>query len=201
LIADHSQSTGPDKEKWKTRVDGLLDKFFERFFPTTIVDKPGSPNVMVEVSCEPAKKCNPDQTSFKAYTSRWLAVTAQLCPWAAAKIKPKLQGSAQGAAKQCSGGDSGSWCGQNWNADVWDGFQGVGEQMSALATIGANLISQKPLTAKTGGTSEGDPNAGSILPHFTPYKISTPDKAGAGVVTFLAVFTMLMAAWWMVDGD
>jgi mannan endo-1,6-alpha-mannosidase len=158
---------------------------------------------MVEVGCEPAKKCNPDQTSFKAYTSRWLAVTTQLCPWTADKIMPKLRESAMGAARQCSGGDVGSWCGQSWNAPVWDGFQGVGEQMSALATIGANLIkvAPKPKTAKTGGTSEGDPNAGTEVPKYKLYKISTADRTGAAIVTFLAMFTMLVGAWWMVDGD
>jgi mannan endo-1,6-alpha-mannosidase len=192
-------STGEDRQKWKTRVDGLINKFFERFFPTQVLDKPGSPNVMVEIKCEPEKKCNADQTSFKAYTARWLAVTTQLCPWTVDKIMPKLHDSAMGAAKQCTGGNTGNWCGQNWNSDVWDGFQGVGEQMSALAAIGANLIKSapKPMTAKTGGTSDGDDGD---RPPIRLKNISIADRTGAAIITFLAIFGMLFTAWWMV-GD
>jgi len=158
---------------------------------------------MVEVGCEIAKKCNFDQTSFKAYTARWLAVTTQLCPWTADKVMPILRASATGAAKQCIGGDTGTWCGQNWNSDVWDGFNGVGEQMSALATIGANLIKSapKPKTSKTGGTSQGDPNAGGNQPRYKFYTISTADRTGAAVLTFVTLFCFLLSAWWMVDGD
>lgn len=178
------------------RVDGLIDKFFERFFP-------GLPNVIIEISCEPDRKCNPDQTSFKAYTMRWLAVTTQLCPWTTDIVMPKLRESAMGAARQCSGGDSETWCGQSWNATEWDGFQGVGEQMSAMAVIGANLIqkSPKPLTARNGGISEGDPNAGNLIPKYRLYPVSTADRTGAAIITFLSIFIMVLASWWLVYGD
>jgi mannan endo-1,6-alpha-mannosidase len=198
------QTNGDRQHKWKTRVDGLIDKFFERFFPRTINDRPASENVMVEIQCEPKKTCNPDQTSFKAYTSRWLAVTTQLCPWTAPKIMPKLRASAQGAARQCSGLDTGDWCGQDWNSDVWDGFHGVGEQMSALAVIGSMLVdkgARKPTTARTGGTSESDPNAGiDKVPQQHWRKITKADEVGAWIVTVFAVGATLGLAWWMV-GD
>ena len=41
---------------------------------------------------------------------------------------------------QCSGGSDGVTCGQTWNSTTWDGKDGLGEQMSALAIIQNNLI-------------------------------------------------------------
>ena len=161
-----------------------------------------SPDIMVEISCEYAKICNPDQTSFKAYLSRWMAATTQLAPFVKDQIMPKLQASAQGAAKQCSGGDTGSKCGRNWNSGQWDGFNGVGEQMSALAAVQANLIdkARKPVTADAGGTSKGDPNAGSGKNTEVKYQtITLGSKVGAGILTSVVLAVMFGGAWWMVD--
>jgi mannan endo-1,6-alpha-mannosidase len=159
---------------------------------------------MVEIQCEPKKNCNADQTSFKAYASRWLAVTTQLCPWTVPTIMPKLRASAQGAARQCSGLDTGDWCGLDWNADVWDGLHGAGEQMSALAVIGSMLVdkgARSPTTARTGGTSESDPNAGiDKVPQQHWRRITMGDRSGAWIVTVLAISAMMGVAWWMV-GD
>jgi mannan endo-1,6-alpha-mannosidase len=203
LIYALLQSKGAAQEKWKTRLTGLLDKFFSVFYPKTINGQPGSENVMVEILCEPSRRCNPDQTSFKAYSSRWLAVTTQLAPFTAGRILPKLRASAQGAARQCSGGDGGDWCGQNWNSPIWDGFKGVGEQMSALSAIGAVLIekSPKPVTVRTGGTSEGDLTVGQDGRKNQLSKITGADRTGAAILTFLMVLCISSTAWWMVDGD
>jgi mannan endo-1,6-alpha-mannosidase len=161
-----------------------------------------SPNVMVEISCEWAKACNPDQTSFKAYLSRWMAATTQLAPFVKDQIMPKLQASAAGAAAQCSGGDTGTKCGRNWNSATWDGYTGVGEQMSALAVVQSNLIgtTKKPVTEKSGGTSKGDPNAGmgkQVELHYGA--ITTGSKTGAGILTALIMLVTVGGAWWMVD--
>jgi mannan endo-1,6-alpha-mannosidase len=155
---------------------------------------------MVEVHCEAKKNCDPDQTSFKAFTARWLAVTTQLAPFTSSKIMPKLHDSAKGAAQQCSGGDDKTWCGQNWNTAEFDGFRGVGEQMSALAVIGATLMEknevQQPVTEDTGGTSKGDPTAGTTvrLPYYLP-KLTTGDTIGASLLTAavsIALFAMVI---------
>jgi len=157
---------------------------------------------MVEISCEWAKNCNPDQTSFKAYLSRWMAATTQLAPFLKDQIMPKLQASAQGAAQQCIGGDTGSKCGRNWNSGTWDGYTGVGEQMSALSVVQANLIdkAKKPVTGNSGGTSKGDPNAGGGRNTAVKYtKITEGSKAGAGFLTALVMFAMVGGGWWMID--
>ncbi|KAF2664554.1 glycosyl hydrolase family 76 protein [Microthyrium microscopicum] len=200
----YSIKKGSEQEKWKTRLSKHLEKFYSTFYPTKYANAPTSPNIMVEINCEEKRICNPDQTSFKAYTARWLAVTTQLAPFTASAILPKLRASAEGAARQCSGGDGGNWCGQNWNTGTWDGFRGVGEQMSALSAIGAPLIekSAKPVTAKTGGTSEGDANAGLGGPTAVRMnRITNADRVGAALLTFLMILCIIGGALWMIVGD
>jgi mannan endo-1,6-alpha-mannosidase len=161
---------------------------------------------MVEIQCEGKKgdeACDRDQTSFKAYTTRWLAVTTQLAPFTASKIMPKLRDSAKGAAQQCSGGNEKTWCGQNWNVAEWDGFRGIGEQMSALAVIGTTLLEneevQQLVTQDTGGTSKGDPTAGITVryPYFLP-NIQTADTVGASIITAVASITLAGIWIWII---
>ena len=160
---------------------------------------------MVEVACEPQITCNNDQPSFKAYLSRWMALTSQLAPFTKDYIMAKLQASAKGAAAQCSGGSDGVTCGRQWYNSTWDGKYGVGEQMSALSIIQANLISKvnPPLTAQSGGTSKSNPGAGGgedALANNPDLRrtITTGDKAGAGILTAIAVGGLLGTMWWIL---
>ena len=191
---------GPTQQKWRTRVEGLLNGS-EVFFP-----KEHGGNIMVEVACEPKASCNYDQPSFKAYLSRWMAATTQLAPWSYDYIKPKLRDSANGAAGQCSGGEDGETCGRFWYTTKWDGKKGVGEEMSALSVIQSNLITRvkAPVTQQKGGTSIGNPSAGSQGDHpqtvTDPYEghpVRVVDKAGAGVLTGVVIIGVLGATWWM----
>jgi len=58
-----------------------------------------------------------------------------------------------------------------------------------------------PLTKSTGGTSASDPNAGTTSPNaqsdtpMTP--ITTGDRAGAGILTFLIIVGVIGGAWWI----
>ena len=171
-------------------------------------------DIMAEVSCEfPAKEtCDYDQPSFKAYLSRWMALTTQLVPWSAGIIMPRLQASAVAAAGQCIGTttaeNTGTVCGRRWYQTVWDGFSGVGEQMSALSVIQSNLISKvaPPVSANKGGTSKSDPTAGSSgndgnvvsTNPVTTRAISTSDKAGAGILTAISLVLVLAMTWWII---
>ncbi|KAF2402412.1 mannan endo-1,6-alpha-mannosidase, partial [Trichodelitschia bisporula] len=184
---------------WKKRVQGLLDVSLKNFFP--LVNPQGQTlphNAMVEISCEWARSCNPDQTSFKAYLARWMAATTQLAPFTFNPIMLKLQSSARGAAMQCSGGDDKVTCGRDWNTAIWDGFSGVGEQMSALAVIQSILITKapRPVTSTSGGTSKGDPNAGGQAKGPRVDKVTKASKVAAGfLTTFLMVATLGLAAF------
>ena len=114
-------------EPWGTRVQQILDGALSLFFPTEY-----GGNIMSEFQCEPSSNCNNDQSSFKAYLSRWMAVTALLVPSTRGQIMAKLQTSAVGAAGQCVGGDNGRMCGRRWYSADWDGSSGVGQQVRVL---------------------------------------------------------------------
>lgn len=186
---------------WADRLQGFLNHT-SYFFPE---DK-GS--VMVEV-CEEKQLCNIDQWSFKAYLSRWLAVSAQLAPFTHDQIMPRLQHSATAAAKTCTGASDKSsesyMCGSRWYQDSFDNSGGVGQQMSALSVIAANLVDQvaPPYSADTGGSSKSDPGLGSggsddNLPVQAP-PVTTGAKAGAGILTAIVLITTVGGAWWMID--
>jgi len=160
---------------------------------------------MYEAECEPASNCNNDQQSFKAYLSRWMAATTLLAPWTYDTImNTYLFPSAKAAAAQCDGGTGGTTCGMHWTADAkYDGMYGPGEQMAAMQVMGALLVGQKqaPYTADTGGTSKSDPTAGtgsgsSLTKAQGIQKITTGDKAGAGVLTAVIILAFIgMAVW------
>lgn len=182
---------------WKERLDKLLEST-NVFFTT----EPA--NVMYEAACEPNNKCNVDQRSFKAYLSRWMAATTKMAPYTYDVIMPKIRASATAAARQCNGGESGTTCGIKWTQADWDGSTGVGEQMCALEVIQSNLISKVagPVTNSTGGTSRGDPaagTAGDVNPIMSfSRKINTGDRVGAGFLTGFVLMGVIGGAWWMV---
>lgn len=177
------------------RVQGLLDAS-NVFF----VD-----GVMSEVACEGNGKCDTDQMSFKAYLARWMAATTKMAPFTFDAVQAKLASSATAAAQQCSGGNNGRMCGLKWtNGATWDGTSGVGQEMSALEVIQSNLIqlSPGPVTNSTGGTSVGNPLAGSngdsTAATLGYEKISTGDRVGAGFLTLVILIVIIGGAWWMI---
>ena len=109
---------------WQQRIQTLLDATFFIFFPEDY----GS-NIMTEIQCEKTYNCDNDQSSFKAYLSRWMAVIKLIAPFTEGQITPKLVASAQGAAGQCDGGSNGEMCGRQWYTTKWDGSTGVGQQV------------------------------------------------------------------------
>jgi hypothetical protein len=180
---------------WAHRLQGFLNRT-SFFFPA---NKGG---VMVEI-CEDYSRCNIDQWSFKAYLARWLALSAQLAPFTSVQIMPLLQHSAQAAARQCDAGPNQNMCGSRWNNQTADGNFGVGQQMSALSIIQSTLALdvKPPYSADTGGTSKGNPAAGTgseapSTAQFDP--ITTGSKAGAGILTALVLVSMMGGGWWLV---
>lgn len=159
---------------------------------------------MYEAICEPYGTCNVDQRSFKAYLSRWMAATTKFAPFTHDYVMTRLRTSAQAAARQCNGGADGVTCGIKWNQPTWDGSAGLGEQMCALEVIQGNLIQQVqgPVTNSTGGTSRGDPTAGTggdrIPLNLHTDEITTGDKVGAGFLTAFIMIGVIGGAWWLV---
>ncbi|KAH8595236.1 glycoside hydrolase family 76 protein [Bisporella sp. PMI_857] len=186
---------------WQERVTGTLnatDVFF-------------SNDIMYEAACEnkgtnpTVGTCNTDQQTFKAYLSRWLAATSKLCPWTTSTIDNWIKTSAVAAAAQCSGGTDGVTCGEHWTAEeTWDGTYGVGQQMSALSVISSTLIHSAPdlVTNTTGGTSKGDPAAGTSSTidsdGVADRVITTSDRAGAGILTALVIGGVVSGTYFML---
>lgn len=73
--------------------------------------------------------------------------------------------------------------------------------MQALSVIGATAMNAgiAPKSSKTGGTSKEDPNAGGGVDpdpiHTKP--MTTKDKAGAGILTVLAIILIVGGAFWI----
>ncbi|MCJ1414902.1 hydrolase 76 protein [Xylographa parallela] len=183
---------------WSERVEGLLNA-------TDFFFSPNQTNVMYETACEPYGTCDIDQLSFKAYLSRWMAASTQVAPFIYDAVMLKLQASATAAAQQCSGGPTGTTCGQKWtDGTVWDGTSGVGQQMSALEVIQSNLVknSTPPITAATGGTSKGNPAAGSsgtvVSTGAIITQITLAEKISAGFITAFACIMVGGGVVWIV---
>ncbi|KAF2097807.1 mannan endo-1,6-alpha-mannosidase [Rhizodiscina lignyota] len=183
---------------WAERLNGFINGS-SVYFPNG--------DVMDEISmdqCQVTNACTQDQPSYRAYLARWLATTTQMAPYTFNHIAPLLQASAKGAAGQCSGGDDGKTCGRNWTSTEWDGYTGVGEQMSALSVIQSNLVSTAaaPAGQDNGGTSEGDPGAGIVDPNVHDMRpITTVDKAGSWVLTGVMLLVLMAGAISMGYGD
>lgn len=183
---------------WETRVKGMAQAT-DTFFPN------GGP--MVEIQCEQSNTCDTDQLSFKAYLSRWMGQSAILAPIISSEMMPKLQSSAQKAAAACSGSKYGrnSICGFKWTTGTWDGTDGVGQSMSALAVMQANLAPQNkaPLTNTTGGTSIGNAAAGTstTMPGLNFAPITAKDQFGAAMLTIGLCALIVSAAIFAAHGE
>ncbi len=159
---------------------------------------------MYEVACEGFGTCDTDNYSFKAYLSRWMAASTKFAPFTFQPVMQKLSASAIAAAKQCSGGTDGTTCGQKWTMGAtWDKSSGVGQQMSALEVIQVNLVSNAtgPLTNNTGGTSQGNPSAGSggtTDPTLPKNPITGKDRVGAGFLTTFVIVSLIGGVWWII---
>ncbi|KAL7268058.1 hydrolase 76 protein [Rhizina undulata] len=193
---------------WKNETTKLMNALDPTFFSTTV------PMVMQESACEfdyqgRGPTCNTDQRSFKAYLARFMALTAVVAPFTQDYIMPRLRASAVQAAKSCNGGTDGETCGLSWISGTYDGAPfgiavgGVGEHMAVMETIQSNLVLQSdaPLTQITGGTSIGNPAAGTDSSDSvvtTLEKTTTGDKAGAGILTGLVLGGLLGLTYWLL---
>lgn len=162
--------------------------------------------IMTEV-CE-QRGCDTDQLTFKAFLSRWMAMTTQMAPFTAKDIIPALQTSATAAMKQCSGTFFPNNCGLRWQMNgTWDGSNGPGQQMAALEILLSTIIKEQsaPLTSSTGGTSTSDPTAdinkttgaSSLDTAVTPATYG--DKVGAWFLTVILVLASVAGFYYLMS--
>ncbi|TID14835.1 hypothetical protein CANINC_004506 [Pichia inconspicua] len=182
-------------EKWLTRVSEVY-----KGIESTFVNQ--STGIIYEYMCQESGKCNNDQRSFKSIFSRCLGQTAVLVSSFTDRIMDLINKSAAGAALSCSGGSDHHTCGINWSYGSWDGWYGLGEQISALEIIQNTLVLEvpPPLTNSTGGTSEGNVNAGLNTRDPTNKNekpVTQKDKAGAGVLTAIVLIIFVAISAWV----
>ncbi|KAF7131455.1 hypothetical protein CNMCM5793_004680 [Aspergillus hiratsukae] len=143
-------ATNGENPQWKTRLDGLLERIFNNFFDYWRDE----PKVLVGHELYGS---NGYENIAKGLFAADLAFVTMLAPYTAAEIIPRLQASAIGAARQCSGGDNHTLCNIHWGRHrpqrVWDGAESMEEQMSATAVISASLIVFKNQSLTTGTSS------------------------------------------------
>ncbi|KAK1714263.1 family 76 glycosyl hydrolase [Colletotrichum lupini] len=193
FLANH---TG--EQKWFDRTEALANRAIEDFF---------ADGVAYEIPCEfETGRCSQDMLSFKGYVHRWMTVVTQLVPSTRDLILPVLRNSTLSAIKQCTGGASGRACGFYWNKGVFvdpavDKTSGAGEAMNVLAAVQSLLEVAPPATNTTGGTSKGDPNAGMNSNPFKEFDpLTTGDRAGAGILTFVVLSSAIGIWVWMSLG-
>lgn len=185
-----------EDKTWLTRVSEIYTGIESVFVNSTT-------GIMYEKMCQESGNCNNDQRSFKSIFSRCLGQTAVLVSDYTDRIMTLLDTSAAGAAQSCTGGSDKHTCGINWSYGGWDGWYGLGEQMSALEVIQNTLVLRvaAPLTNSTGGTSQGNPNAG-LSSRETSNKneiiVSQKDKAGAGVLSAIVLAIFVGISVWVL---
>lgn len=139
----------------------------------------GNPGIMTEVACESIGTCDTDQYAYKGLTAQWMGEAMQVAPFTKDVIMSYLQHSAQGAARQCSGGKNGTTCGTRWTKSEYDGKTGLGQELSALNVFLANLaVNSSALTnANTTVASKAEANG------TTPSSSSTTTTSGKPTTT------------------
>ncbi|KAK4205126.1 putative mannan endo-1,6-alpha-mannosidase precursor [Triangularia verruculosa] len=188
------------EQHWRERLEGLTNRTLTNFFPPSYESGRAA---AVEPSCELEEKnqCTTDMLSFKGYVHRWMAQTTQLAPFTHDIIMPILKQSTQSMAESCLPDGT---CGFRWNRGSYDGDTGAGQQMNALGALVSLLVDQPEVkgavTAKHGGTSSGDPNAGENAEgeewEGESTLITNGDRVGAGIVTFFLVGSVVgMMVW------
>lgn len=184
-----------NETKWLDRAEKIWGRSKVFFMDNT--------TIMYEAACQPTLKCNNDQRCFKGIYSRFLGLTCLMAPTLNEEIQNHLELTTPGVLQSCTGGSDGHTCGMAWSYSGWDGYYGMGEQMSALEALQNRLIwtKQGPLTSDTGASSSGNGSAGldsaTDLVQNT-LSIQTKDKAGAAILTVILVGLFLLSAWWMI---
>lgn len=113
-------------------------------------------NNLSETACQARDNCNVDQLAYRSILARALATTRAMDASTSDAITPVLQASALGAAAQCSGGKDGTTCGSDWASTKWDKSQGLGQDLSALEILLAN-IPEKQVSTVNGTSTSGRP--------------------------------------------
>ena len=182
------------EEKWYNRTMGFVsgaNVFFDQY------------GVMYESACMRHHTCQTDQRSFRAYLSRFLALTAVLVPDSRDTINTYFDTTAKAVAQSCVGGYDGHTCGMNWSYSGWDTYYGLGEEMSALEVIQSLMINfgkDTILNMTDGGSSRGDVLSGNTTykPEAKLLDLDKGDTAGASIITVIIGITIILLGYFVI---
>ena len=109
-----------------------------------------------------------------------------------------LQASAQGAAASCSGGDDSTLCGTDWSTGDYDDESGLGQDLSALEVLLANIPAQRVGTQgeaapEAGSSSSGSSNSSSESSSESSDDGTDPAGTGGAAAQNASIFAMLAA--------
>ena len=195
---------------WKDRTNDLLSSMSVFFTGENDThDTSAGPGIMVEVACEPVESCGTVESHFKGLTAQWMGEAIQVAPFTKDKILGYLRSSAEGAAKQCSGGHNGTTCGTQWTKSKYDGRTGLGQELNALSVFLANLAvdSSAPVNANTtvatptnsaAHASGPNPSSTATSTSGTSTASTTPKPSSGSQRTWAVSWTLLLvipAAW------
>lgn len=146
----HMYNITSGDEKWRSELDGLLNRTLSVFFPGGIA---------TEVACEPKETCTIDMMAMKGLLGHWLVDTVQMAPYTSSSVTPLLTSSAEAAAKAC---DS-TGCSVKWDGTQTGGaeFGGVGGSIDALSFVQGLLMKNAAVAATGNSTSTSTSTAAS----------------------------------------
>ena len=128
-----------ESDDWKYRATNLLQGAGWFFSPYS-----NSTNVLYEAACEKENACNADMSTQKGYLSRFMWKSAVMVSDLKDKVEEYMLASSKAAVQTCTGGDSGTQCGQRWWVKGYDSNPGLGQQMCALETVHGILAKHAP---------------------------------------------------------
>lgn len=187
-----------EDELWYNRTMGFVqgsNTFFDEY------------GVMYEAACMRVQTCKTDQRSFRAYLARFMQLTAMLVPDTYDTIYEHLETSAKAVAKSCIGGTDGHTCGMNWsyvdsNNYTWDGYYGLGEEMSSLEVVQSLVAKYRPAPYRLGdgAVSTGSAEYGNSTTAAAAklLDLDKGDTAGASIITVIVTITIIALGYYVI---
>ena len=132
--------------------------------------------------------------------ANWLSTIALIVPYTYPTILPKLQGSAVGAGKQCSGPDSA--CGMQWFNATYDGTSAIEQEMSAMSIFANTLVAFSASGSTSGSSSSytAPDTPAPVTANTGGNSTSNGDRAGAAILTLVFASAWIGMMVWLVLG-
>lgn len=152
-------------------------------------------SILEEVICAPKNNCNTDEKALMAILARALANVKYVDTSEnidTSSLDTVLQDSAKAAAASCSGGADGTACGSEWTSSKFDGSTGLGQELSALEIMLANIPRKAIQTSN--GTSEGGSSAGGAANNGTSGSPAGTNGAGGLTASTFGLLSVIALA-------